>query len=428
MTANVRVNRQRSARALMNDEAIRQAAIDEIIRVGVDRLSLREVGIAAGLTHGATYARYEDVEEMLVDLWISKLRERLVSLIELSMNAAESPDAQSIGALFERLRVADNSDLAALEVFLLARRIPPLLEECESFIAAYLEPDGGTSEQSRAIFTRTVVLFGMALSRLYSEAMFGHDNGYQNAVEKLMVDVLSSSPLTSRAADASSLSSVQTLETDVRITLPSDDTLKMELSRSTYAVIGKSGYVRATISRIARRANCSPAAIYKAHKSKEDLVIRSFVDMVGERWMNLNDMASLLEDGYLTQLLRSEASDLYAPRRNFIMEMAFASVHHPAIRTAVVNQIVKTEVIVPNLIELEGEPKDRLRYTIRTITSLVVGVGWVATIAKTTKDLDFTQFAQPLQESLREHWQPDWADISQEIRRRSHKRSKTSLG
>jgi hypothetical protein len=150
--------------------------------------------------------------------------------------------------------------------------------------------------------------------------------------------------------------------------------------------------------------------------------------MVGERWMNLNDMASLLEDGYLTQLLRSEASDLYAPRRNFIMEMAFASVHHPAIRTAVVNQIVKTEVIVPNLIELEGEPKDRLRYTIRTITSLVVGVGWVATIAKTTKDLDFTQFAQPLQESLREHWQPDWADISQEIRRRSHKRSKTSLG
>jgi AcrR family transcriptional regulator len=426
MTANVRVNRQRSARALMNDEAIRQAAIDEIIRVGVDRLSLREVGIAAGLTHGATYARYEDVEELLVDLWISKLRERLVSLIELSMDAAENPDAQSIGALFERLRVSDHADLAALEVFLLARRIPPLLEECESFIAAYLEPDGGTSEQSRVIFTRTVVLFGMALSRLYSEAMFAHDSGYQNAVEKLMIDVLSSDS-SKVAFDASSLN-LQLLATDERMNVPSDDTLKMELSRSTYAVIGKSGYVRATISRIARRANCSPAAIYKAHKSKEDLVIRSFIDMVGERWMNLDDMASLLEDGYLTQLLHFEASDQYAPRRNFIMEMAFASVHHPAIREAVVNQIVKTEVAVPTLIEIEGEAKERLRYTIRTITSLVVGVGWVATVAKTTKDLDFSQFTQPLQDSLREQWQPDWTDISQEIRRRSHEKSRTSIG
>jgi AcrR family transcriptional regulator len=427
MTANVRVNRQRSARALMNDQSIRQAAIDEIIRVGVDRLSLREVGIAAGLTHGATYARYEDVEEMLVDLWISKLRERLVSLIELSMDAAENPDAQSIGALFERLRVSDHADLAALEVFLLARRIPPLLEECESFVTAYLEPDGGTSEQSRAIFARTIVLFGMALSRLYSEAMFGHDSAYQNAVEKLMIDVLSSSPTKVGTLDASSLS-LGTSEMDERTYLPSDDTLKMELSRSTYAVIGKSGYVRATISRIARRANCSPAAIYKAHKSKEDLVIRSFVDMIGERWMNLDDMASLLEDGYLTQLLHSEASDQYAPRRNFIMEMAFASVHHPPIREAVVNQIVKTEVVVPNLIELDGEAKERLRYTIRTITSLVVGVGWVATIAPTTKDLDFSQFTQPLQDSLREQWQPDWPDISQEIRRRGLKRSRTSLG
>jgi AcrR family transcriptional regulator len=427
MTANVRVNRQRSARALMNDEAIRQAAIDEIIRVGVDRLSLREVGIAAGLTHGATYARYEDVEEMLVDLWISTLRERLVSLFELSMNAAENPDGQSIGALFERLRVADHHDLAALEVFLVSRRIPPLLEECENFIAGYLEPDVGTSDHSRAIFTRTVVLFGMALSRLYSEAVFDHDNGYQNAVEKLMVDVLSSSS-TVVAPDASAVSAWQTVQTDERISLPSDDTLRMELSRSTYGVVGKSGYVRATISRIARRANCSPAAIYKAHKSKEDLVIGSFVDMIGERWMNLDDMASLLDDGYLTQLLHSEASDQYAPRRNFIMEMAFASVHHPSIRTAVVNEIVKTEVIVPNLIELDGEAKDRLRYTIRTITSLVVGVGWVATIANTTKDLDFSQFTQPLLDSLREQWQPDWTDISQEIRRRSYKRSKRSIG
>ena len=58
---------------IANDAAIRDAAIGEVLRVGVDHVSLRDVGHEAGLTHGATYARYEDVDELLVDLWNSEL-------------------------------------------------------------------------------------------------------------------------------------------------------------------------------------------------------------------------------------------------------------------------------------------------------------------------------------------------------------------
>ena len=60
--------RRRSQRALTNDKAILAAAVDEIVRVGVDRVSLRDVGHVAGLTHGATYARYEDVSELLIEV------------------------------------------------------------------------------------------------------------------------------------------------------------------------------------------------------------------------------------------------------------------------------------------------------------------------------------------------------------------------
>ncbi len=77
-----RSQRTRSARAVANDSAIREAAVNEVLRVGVDHVSLRDVGHSAGLTHGATYARYEDVDELLVDLWNSVLRQRAITMFE----------------------------------------------------------------------------------------------------------------------------------------------------------------------------------------------------------------------------------------------------------------------------------------------------------------------------------------------------------
>jgi AcrR family transcriptional regulator len=71
----------RNARAAANDVAIAAAAVGEILRVGVDRVSLREVAQRAGLTHGATYARYEDVNELLIDLWNSKISSCAVELL-----------------------------------------------------------------------------------------------------------------------------------------------------------------------------------------------------------------------------------------------------------------------------------------------------------------------------------------------------------
>src|SRR5580698_3548752 len=75
-----RSQRTRSARAIANDAAILDAAIGEVLRVGVDHVSLRDVGHRAGLTHGATYARYEDVDELLVDIWNSVLCERVTNI------------------------------------------------------------------------------------------------------------------------------------------------------------------------------------------------------------------------------------------------------------------------------------------------------------------------------------------------------------
>ena len=134
-----RSQRARSSRAIANDEAIHEAGIAEVLRVGVDHLSLRDVGHEAGLTHGATYARYEDVDELLVDLWNSVLSFRAISMFELCMTAAEKPDATTVGAIFKLLLDTSPADMACVQLLLTARRIPTLHEEVEPFIHNYLE-------------------------------------------------------------------------------------------------------------------------------------------------------------------------------------------------------------------------------------------------------------------------------------------------
>src|SRR5271170_7740226 len=105
-----RSQRTRSARAVANDAAIREAAVSEVLRVGVDHVSLRDVGHQAGLTHGATYARYEDVDELLVDLWNSVLSARATEMFGLCMGAAQAPSAKSVGAMFDAIRDATPAD------------------------------------------------------------------------------------------------------------------------------------------------------------------------------------------------------------------------------------------------------------------------------------------------------------------------------
>jgi CspA family cold shock protein len=87
----VPTKRALSAKALANDGLIRRVAVADVSRVGVDHTSPRDVGERAGFTHGATYARCEDVHALLVDLWNSVLRERVVAMSDLCNTAARSP-------------------------------------------------------------------------------------------------------------------------------------------------------------------------------------------------------------------------------------------------------------------------------------------------------------------------------------------------
>ena len=402
-----RTQRTRSARAVANDTAIRDAAVSEVLRVGVDHVSLRDVGHQAGLTHGATYARYEDVDELLVDLWNSVLLDRAVAMYELCMSAANDPTTSSVGVIFDFIRSSTPADVACVQVLLTSRRIPTVHEEVEPFIHHYLEREFNEASLESAAFTRGITIFAMTIVQIFADSQFGWDRDYQSVLEKLLLETLETDP---RDVDEVKLEE----PLDQIILAPGDD-LKTQLAYATFGVVGKSGYTIATISRIARRANCSPGAIYKLYPSKEDLVIAAFHDLMRARWMKISNFVNVLEEGSITQLLHNSTSHQNDVRRSFTLETALAAAQSDKLRVAILGQLSELEAIIPLLTNVSEDEKNRLRYLIRSIMFVNIGVTFLSTVTDSMEKLDFNQFAEPFRRAVLKDGVPTWSVMCQQI-------------
>ena len=240
------MSKRRSSRALANDAAIREAAVKLILRSGIDAISFRDVGREAGLTHGALYARFEDVEELLVDLWTEVLSQRAIAMFEAACNAATTPSETTVDALLDFVRNADAADVVAVQVLFLSRRFVVLSEEVEVFIHDYLEIRGNVPH---ALHSRTLALFSLISVKIFSHSEFGLDPERIDFLAPVLVDALRTDP--------EDVLPVPLSEPHDRVLpLPTND-LRSQLSYYTFSAVGRSGYTRATISRISRRANCS---------------------------------------------------------------------------------------------------------------------------------------------------------------------------
>jgi AcrR family transcriptional regulator len=388
--------RKRSERAVANDLAIRDAAIASIVRSGVDAVSLRDVGKAAGLTHGAAYARYEDVNELLVDLWQSRLASRATNLLELSARAVEQPNQETIASLVVLARDCKPDDAAMVEVLMVSRRIPIVQEEVEPFVKKYLRVDPDLSPHAAAMATRVFALFGVMMVNVFEESHFGHDPSYLDAVERVL--------LTALGVDPTGVSPAEPFEDNNHPRFVATDDLRAQLAYSTYLAVGKSGYNGATISRIARRVECSPGAIYKMYKSKEDLVLDAFRRIVAMRWIKDADFARILDAESITRLLSNEVSPENSLRRNFTLETVIAAAHNAKLQPTVASELKDPGGVVSRLDVPDPQRKVALGHITQCIASASKAVRWLAAITDEMSSLDFNQFAEPLRLALKHEW------------------------
>lgn len=371
--------KQRSQRALNNDDAIREAAIGLILSTGLDAISFRDVGKAAGLSHGALYARFEDVEELLVDLWSEVLSVRVISLFAAVKNAVSKPSDESIAAVLDRVRDAEPADVAAVQVLLLSRRFPILREEVEIFIQGYL--DSIPSDLSNAEWSRAMMLFSLVMTKIFSNSEFGLNRERLKFMQPVLTAALSMDP------DAVPHFEYTEPEEWTDETFRTD--LQSQLALSTYSAVGVSGYTKATISRISRRADCSPGAIYKLFPSKEELVIFAMRRMMVNRRLVPTRLASAFDEGLLAQTLFSSASSQNNLRKYFVMEMMLASAQNTKLRDAVGAQLQSLENIASMVTEISDEERTNLRFAFRELTLLTLGVTFLSTISQSTTKIDF---------------------------------------
>ena len=390
--------RARSARALANDQVIRDAAVLEVLRVGVDRVSLRDVGQRAGFTHGATYARYEDVDELLVDLWISSLCERMTALYELCLRAARDPSTTDEVAAF--VRDASASDVAALQLLLTARRIPALYEEVEPFITTYLARGDADDAHADPVFIRATAVFAMLITMIGNIFFFGAPVDDVAVLENVLYDLFNT--------PASDDDVIDLHEPDVAGTPAPTSDLKSQLGYATFLVVGKSGYTHATISRIARRAKCSPGVIYRIFASKEDLVIASFRATLNARWMRIDNFSRLLDRGGLAQSLFDTTASINTVRRDFVLEFTLGATNVPKLHQTLVAQTEELVASIPYLDNISVERATTLSSIVRLIAYVTTGITLVSGACGVLHNENLSQFTEPLRRAMLKQSGPEW--------------------
>jgi AcrR family transcriptional regulator len=398
-----KLSRKRSARAIANDAAIREAGIDEILRVGVDHVSLRNVGARAGLTHGAAYARYEDVNELLVDLWASKCSERAVQLFTLCRRAAEDPNTTTVHELIEVVHHASKYDVASIQLLLTARRIPVLLEEVERFINEYLTRDNFNSPVASSAFTRAVCVYGLMTAQIIHEYHIQKKSQYLDVLEAWLLK-----SLTSNAADIVRASNANTVDPFLA---ESSDDQRTVLAYATYVVVARSGYSNATISRIARRSSISPGAIYNLSDSKEELLADSFRLALRQRWSKLAYFRHMLEEGYLAQLLYRSSHSANNLWRFYFMEYTLATIYNEGLLTAVQELREEVHAVMPHQSDVSDEEKALLVQALLIVNLLITGVSATSTITGAMELSNYEQFAEPFRQAVLESVGSTWSHL-----------------
>jgi AcrR family transcriptional regulator len=123
----ITIARRRSASSQENDERLLDAALDEIACVGIDRLGMSSVARRAGLTTGALYGRYENVNELAADVWTTRVRDAQFQFLDHAVRRLVDGDVSiAVADVVRELSVPTRATIAALELLATARRIDEL--------------------------------------------------------------------------------------------------------------------------------------------------------------------------------------------------------------------------------------------------------------------------------------------------------------
>jgi AcrR family transcriptional regulator len=390
------ITRRRSVSSQENDERLLDAALEEIAGVGIDRLGMSSVARRAGLTTGALYGRYENVNELAADVWTNRVRDAQFQFLDRAVRRLVDGDVSTtVAEVVRELSVPTRATVAALELLASARRIDELDEIVGPDIDRWLRL-WGAGPRARDQRRRAQVLFTMG--SLWGALIHALPRARPADWEMLLTLVAES-----YARPYDEPPSRFAPERTAAIRAVADDRSESALIDSVSTVVARVGFERATTSRIARRAGLTSGAIYARYRAKDELLTHAVDVLLAKRLAddlaanretffrspNVGAATARIVGGYLMPARREW--------RHFRVEAQLASRHHPNLAKVIdrIQETAITEYLVALGANTEAEQL-ALGGIARFAQIVPLGLGFVDLVAPGSGGADWRAVLVPL--------------------------------
>ena len=260
------VTRARSQRSIENDGRIARAAISVANKNGIDGLALSEVAKKAQLTTGALYGRFEDNEDLQVHLVTDEIAPKLKMFLDKVVH--ECGETNNSETLLDHLSLDTRNDPAValgVESLVAAQRNDALAEILLPDVTTWLESYGIHEQATPVELAKNAVTLALILGTALHRFVDDEFDKWPLALPTLVRGIARSTP-SSQSTDGYTYTS---------ISADTGNAVRDALIMTTADIIGKVGYERTTVARIARRSGLTTGSIYNVYTSKQDLIVDS---------------------------------------------------------------------------------------------------------------------------------------------------------
>jgi len=379
--------RDRRLTVAENDQRVLDAAVAVLDQFGLDGMNARRVAEAAGLSTGAVYGRFENVDELMVEVWQRRLCGVLRAGLERAVRFCDPVDGiipsyvpeeldevcERIGALFVAL--APRNDVLA-EV---------ILPEVHSWLLGVgLGPEQPMiNRANRAVAVASY--FGAMLYASVSDAL---NPNWEMCLDwwARSRDVARNRPVPLRTRGLLPEFSVDSGDADLD-----------RLLLATAEVIARAGVAGTTLTRIARRASMPRSAVYSHYDSRDELVHACVYHATVNARMNQRRLDAVRSiDGLADILMQGVGSTTRVWRRQRV-EALLAAISDTRLASAVLQAGLEAEAEVVRLARpADLESEYALRQLLRFYDVILAGACVVPEVSNVLDDVDWRYAASPL--------------------------------
>lgn len=277
------VRRSRAEIVEANDKALRSAAMDIAVEAGWEAVTFSGVAKRAGLTVGAVYGRAENTAELAIDLWNHVAGPWFDDAVNRVIDAGRAGDSTAMRRALDHWETDPTMSSLVFELLVASHFDADMSEVIAADARRVLSAHIVTSPSTPAVSRHEAAAATLIVSFAFGRAIALRGGARQPAVTReqarVQAQMFGAKPFHETLPTPPPLTWVRPLE--------HVEPANRAVLRGTLDVVGKVGYKRATIARIARAAGLPRGSVLSRYRDKPSLVadaVRQGLIAPGEVW------------------------------------------------------------------------------------------------------------------------------------------------